>query len=101
MNALVSLASGAASEAAAFGVPALFLDPEALGSFPGLIERGQAEVIDVAETTSRIADTAESSGRAIFNPPPPIAETLRRLDAMAGDYGRLCQAHPLQGRRRG
>ncbi len=35
MSAVVSLASGAAAEAAAFGVPAFFLDGEALGSFAG------------------------------------------------------------------
>ena len=98
MSALVSLASGAAAEAAAFGVPALFLDREALSSFPGLIERGQAQVIDVADTASRIAGMPGKPERARETSPPPITETLRRLDDMADDYGRLCQAYPLEGR---
>jgi hypothetical protein len=98
MSVLISLASGAAVEAAAFGVPALFLDPEALGAFPGLVERGQAAVIDVAEVVSRIAAMPRRSARPVSDPPPPIEETLRRLDEMADTYRRLCRADPLNGR---
>jgi hypothetical protein len=100
MSVLVSLASGAAAEAAAFDVPALFLDPEALGAFPGLVARGQAEVIDVAETALRIAGLPSEPGRVLQAPPPPIADTLQRLDDMAGDYARLCRAQPLEDLRR-
>jgi hypothetical protein len=99
MSAVVSLNSGSAAEAAAFGVPALFLDREALGAFPGLVERGQAEIIDVAEAVSRLADMPARPARAVAHPSPPIGETLRRLSEMAEAYGRLCQANPLDGRR--
>ena len=94
MSALVSLASGAAAEAAAFGVPALFLDEEALGSFPGLIERGAAKLINVAEIVSRIASSPPRPSRPTFITPPPITETIGRLDAMADDYRRLCRTDP-------
>ena len=103
MSVVVSLASGAATEAAVFGVPGLFLDPDAPKSFPAVIERGQAQVIDVAEIISKIADakSGRGPGRGLWAPPPPIPETLARLDAMAGDYRRLCQANPLERRRGG
>jgi hypothetical protein len=100
MSVLVSLASGAAAEAAAFGVPALFLDQEALGAFQGLIARGQAELVDVADVASRIADLRARPVRAAWNPPPPIEDTLRRLDAMAAPYRRRQQSEPLDARRR-
>jgi hypothetical protein len=100
MSALVSLASGAAAEAAIFGVPALFLDAEALGAFPGLIARGEAELVDVADLVSRIAALPERPASGATSPPPPIARTLRRLDGMAGDYRRLCETKLLDGRRR-
>jgi hypothetical protein len=96
MSALVSLNSGAAAEGAAFGVPALFLDHEALGSFAGLIERGQAKIVEVADVVARIADMPRRPARAVSAPPPPIEETLRRLDKMACDYRRLCLADPLE-----
>ena len=99
MSVLVSLASGAAAEAAIFGVPALFLDEEARGSLPGLIQRGQAEVIDVADLIPRIAQLPSRPPRAATTATPPIEQTLRRLEQMADDYGRLCQAD-LLGRSR-
>jgi hypothetical protein len=101
MSVLVSLNSGAAAEGAAFGVPALFLDHEALGSFAGLIERGQAQLVDVAEVVLQIAGMPRRPARALSTPPPPIEDTLRRLDKMASDYRRRCQAEPLDGRRCG
>jgi len=98
MTALVSLASGAATEAAAFGVPALFLDREALGTFPGLVERGQAKLVEVADVVPQIAGLPKRPIRAASPSPPPIPETLRRLDGMADDYRRLCRE---EGRRDG
>jgi hypothetical protein len=89
MSALVSLASGAAAEAAIFGVPALFLDAEAQATFPGLIRRGRAELIGVHEVVSMIAGKPAKPARASASRPPPIEQTLRRLDEMAGDYRRL------------
>jgi hypothetical protein len=99
MSVLVSLASGAAAEAAAFGVPALFLDPEALGTFPGLIARGQAELIAVADLARLIATLPARPGPRAREAPPPIEETLGRLDDMAGTYGRLCRSTRLDARR--
>jgi hypothetical protein len=88
MSALVSLASGAAAEAAAFGVPALFLDPAARGAFPGLVARGEAELVEIADVTVRIAELSPRRARAAWRPPPPIEDTLRRLDEMAATYRR-------------
>ncbi len=87
MDAVVSLASGSAAEAAAFGVPALFLDDEARGTFGGLIERGEAEVIGVADILARLS-VLERPMRPRADPPPPIDETLGRLLAMV-DADRL------------
>jgi hypothetical protein len=101
MSAVVSLASGAATEAAAFGVPALFLDPEALALFPGLIARGEAELVDLADVVPRLSAMPARPARAVQARPPPIAKTLQRLEEMAGDYARLCRAEPLEGRGRG
>ena len=92
MSALVSLASGAAAEAAAFGVPAFFLDGEARGTFAGLIQRGQADVIGVSDIVPRIAHLPAHLFRPAGAPAPPIEATLRRLDEMAADYGRLCRS---------
>jgi hypothetical protein len=95
MDALVSLASGAAVEASAFGVPALFLDDEAKDVFPGLIERRQAETVAVNRLIGRIAALPARPGRPAWAPPPPIEETLQRLVRMAGYYRRLCRERPL------
>jgi hypothetical protein len=97
MDALVSLASGAAAEAAMFGVPALFLDGEALGTYPDLIARGDAELIEVADVVRTISRLCRRSSRPASNGSPPIAQTLRRLEGMADDYRRLC----LDGQGRG
>jgi hypothetical protein len=89
MDALVSLASGAAAEAAMFGVPAFFLDGEARDTFPDLSARGDADVIDLGALISAIAKLPDRRSR-----PPVVAgsieETLREMDALATDYARLC-----------
>src|SRR5262249_2652000 len=72
MSVVVSLNSGAAVEATAFGVPALFLDNEALGSFPALIDRGQGALIDVSEVLARIAEMPGGRTRSTWSPPPPL-----------------------------
>ncbi len=95
MSTIVSLASGAAAEAAAFGVPALFLDDEARGTFAGLIERGQAELVDVVDVSDRISSLPSSPARPARRTAPPIDETLGRLEAMASDYRRHCNQSPL------
>jgi hypothetical protein len=98
MDALVSLASGAAAEAALFGVPAFFLDEEALGTFAGLIERGQAEMVRLPDLIDRLAERPARPARCRSAAAPPIESTLDRLLAMAGDYRNLCREHPLAGR---
>jgi hypothetical protein len=97
MSVLVSLASGASAEAAAFGVPALFLDADGPSAFPGLVERGQAELIAVADLASRIAGLPLTPSRPAWRPPPPIEDTLKRLDGMAETYRRRCLAATLKG----
>jgi hypothetical protein len=98
MSAVVSLASGAATEAAAFGVPALFLDEEALALYPGLIARGVAEVVEVEKATGRIAALPTRPVRASQARPPPIADTLQRLEAMAADHALLHRLDVLDRR---
>jgi hypothetical protein len=95
MSVVVSLASGSSTEAAAFGVPALFLGGEALALFPGLIERGDAALIDIADLASRIAALPARPAGARRTQAPPIADTLQRLDQMAAAYRDLCRAEPL------
>jgi len=97
MSVLVSLASGASAEAAAFGVPALFLDADGPSAFPGLVERGQAELIAVSDLASRIAGLPLTPSRPAWGPPPPIEDTLKRLDGMADTYRRRCLAAALRG----
>ncbi len=96
MSAVISLASGAAVEAAAFGVPALFLDDEALGTFSRLIEGGHAELIGIEQLLGRIA----ALGPRRLRPPPPIAppvaDSLERLQSMAEAYRRLCREQALR-----
>src|SRR6185312_13128943 len=92
MSVTVSLASGASTEAAAFGVPSLFVDGEAPALFPDLLARGEAELIDIAEVSARIAALPARPPPARAALPPPITDTLERLQAMADDYRRLCRA---------
>lgn len=85
MSVLVSLMSGAAGEAAVFGVPALFLDPAAGDAFAGLIERGQASVVDVAELIPAVTNAIAGS---ISVAPPPIETSLLRLHEIASEYAK-------------
>jgi hypothetical protein len=89
MDALVSLASGAAVEAAMFGVPAFFLDEEALDTFPRLIARGEASLVDVDSLQSAIA-ALPVSNPALRISAPPLEDTLRDVDRIAAQYSRLC-----------
>ena len=73
MTALVSLASGAAAEAAAFGVPAFFLDGAARETFAELIERGAASVIDVRALNAALA--AKQVQRRMPPSAPALAST--------------------------
>jgi hypothetical protein len=92
MSILLSLASGAAAEAAAFGVPALFLIEDARGQFAGLIERGLATVVDVYAITAVIERTPRVPIRPSPPRPPDIDATLLHLEEVAPDYARLCSS---------
>jgi hypothetical protein len=84
MSALVSLASGAAAEAAALGVPSFFLSDEARVTFPGL-----ANVIAPANVNDAIAQVAAQGSNVTRLHVPPIRESLRTLADIAADYSRL------------
>lgn len=90
MDAVVSLASGAAAEAAMFGVPAFFLDGEALDTFPSLIAAGKASLIDVGALVAAIARVSSSGSRPPISG-PPIEATLGKIDRLAEEYSRLCR----------
>lgn len=92
MHVLISLASGAAGEAAAFGVPAFFLSDAAHGPFGELIRRGEAQIVSLDEVSQEIAGTSTKPVRTAAYRPPPIADTLRKLESIADDYARLCRS---------
>jgi hypothetical protein len=92
MSVLVSRFSGAAVEAASFGVPALFLSEEARGQFSGLIERGCARVVELSELLATIARLPKLPVRPRPATAPDLDETLLRLEQMAREYRKLCQS---------
>jgi hypothetical protein len=92
MNVLLSLASGAAAEAAVFGVPAFFLSEEARGTFPRLIERNLAAVIDVAEVNHEIAAVPTRSTEPLPASQPSMEGALRYLGELAPAYSLLCRS---------
>jgi hypothetical protein len=92
MSVLVSRFSGASAEAAAFGVPALFLSDEAYGQFSDLIERGLASVIDIQKLNTEIARLPTLPVRPAAVRQPNLDETLLRLEEIACDYSRLCRS---------
>jgi hypothetical protein len=92
MSLLVSLASGAAAEAAAFGVPALFLSDEARGHFAGLIDRGLARVANLHTLIAEIARLPPAPLRPKPIHQPNIGETLGTLEETAREYSQLCRS---------
>jgi hypothetical protein len=92
ISVLVSRFSGASAEAAAFGVPALFLSDEAYGQFSDLIERGLASVIDIQKLNTEIARVPRVPVRPAPVREPNIDETLLHLEEIARDYSRLCRS---------
>ena len=99
MSVVLSQFSGASAEAAAFGVPALFLSEAARGQFSGLIQRGLARVVDVQAVISEIAALPISSTRRLAERQPDIAATLLQLEQIAGEYSQLCRNARASDRR--
>jgi len=96
MSGLISLASGAAAEAAAFGVPSIFLSDEAEATFSRLIREGVACVVDVRSLNPLIERLPRSPARPAGSAQPRLDDTLRKLESMAEDYAQLCRSEPLQ-----
>lgn len=90
MHALVSLASGAAGEAAIFGVPSFFLDREALDTFPYLIEQGRARMATIEALVSAIETLPACTERPAIGL-PRIEDTLVAIGRMADEYRTLCR----------
>jgi hypothetical protein len=94
MDAVVSLASGAAGEAAMFGIPAFFLDDEAHDTFPQLIAQGQAAVVRAGSLIAAIAKLPAHRGHHPIAG-PAIEDTLAQIDRISREYRQLCrEAHP-------
>jgi hypothetical protein len=86
MHAVVSLASGASAEAAAFGVPAYFLSEEARVPFEALIRRGQAIIVDVEHLNAELEQLPLGTSRPAPWRAIPLADTLRHLTEVAHGY---------------
>jgi hypothetical protein len=97
MSVVVSRFSGAAAEAAAFGVPALFLSVEAHGQFSELVERGLASVIDVQTLITEIARIPTIPVRPALVRQPDLDETLSHLEEMAREYSQLFRSPQTSG----
>ena len=91
MSVIVSRYSGSSAEAAAFGVPALFLSEEARGQFSDLIDRELATVVDMDSLQASIARIPQRPIRPVPERQPNIDETLLCLGRLAEDYARLCR----------
>jgi hypothetical protein len=92
MSVLVSRFSGASAEAAAFGVPAIFLSEEARGQYNGLIEQGLATVINIRELNAEIARLPAVPVRPEPVRQPVLDETLIHLEEIAREYSQLCRS---------
>jgi hypothetical protein len=91
-GALVSLSSGAAVEAARFGVPALFLSREAQGPFAHLIAGGAARCVAPEGIRDAIACLPARPVRPPAAQAPKISESLLKLEALAREHAQLCAA---------
>jgi hypothetical protein len=90
MSVVVSRYSGSSAEAAAFGVPALFLSDEARGQFSDLIDRGLASVVQMESLHASIARLPRQPIRPVPERQPNIDDTLLHLQGLARDYAKLC-----------
>jgi hypothetical protein len=94
MSVVVSRFSGASTEAAFLGVPAIFISEEARAQFSTLIDQGFAAVVAIESLIAAIG--ALPAGRLRRSPmlPPALENTLDRLTEMAGDYSALFPVPP-------
>jgi hypothetical protein len=92
MSVLVSRFSGASAEAAAFGVPAIFLSEEARGQYYGLIGQGLATVINIQELNAEITRLPAVPVRPEPVRQPDLNQTLIHLEEIARDYSQLCRS---------
>jgi hypothetical protein len=92
VSVVVSRFSGAAAEAAEFGVPAFFLSEEARGQFSDLIERRAAIVINIEAINSEIARMPAVPVRPKRVRQPAIDETLLYVEDLAREYSQLCRS---------
>jgi hypothetical protein len=90
MSVVVSQFSGAATEGAFLGVPAIFLSEEARGQYSGLIDRGLARIVPVARLNDSIAALGAEAVRPMLSF-PDLDATLMELERMAPDYAQLCR----------
>jgi len=89
MDVLLSVRSGAAVEASAFGVPSIFLSGAARELFPDLVETGKAEIVDdIRDLEARLASTRRATG--LRRAQPKLSDVLSGLDAVASEYAALC-----------
>jgi hypothetical protein len=89
MSVVVSRFSGASAEAAALGVPSIFLSEEARGQFSDLIDQGFARVIEIESLNATIAAMPAQVRRPAPEKLPELDQTLDRLAEMAREYSRL------------
>jgi hypothetical protein len=92
MSVVVSQFSGASTEGAFLGVPAIFLSEEARGQFSGLIDHGLASIVPVAGLIEAIAGLSAEAVRPPTPRFPDLDATLMELEHMAMDYAQLCRA---------
>jgi hypothetical protein len=89
MDVLVSIRSGAAVEAAMFGLKPIFLSEAARDIFPNLFEGGDADVVDdMAALEARLHEVPR--GRKTRIAQPRLPEVLSRLESIAAEYSELC-----------
>jgi len=96
MSVVVSCYSGAAAEAAAFGVPALFLSAEAATTFERLIALGRASIVRCEDILREIAAATLARGSS-FERQPDIESTLLGSKKWRTTIGPLARAARIDG----
>jgi hypothetical protein len=89
VDVVVSRFSGAATEGAAFGVPALFLSEEARGQFSDLIDSGVAAVTSSGALNASISKLSDRPTRPKLVEQPRLNEILLKLERISDEYAAL------------